>query len=850
MRNLQLFCTITLFFCISKTCISQIVPKSYWENFTTADGLISNNIQDVFIQDKSNVWLATDLGLSHFDGTIFTNYTTANSTLPDNDIKEIVYTQNKLWLRRTSGLSSFDGTVFINYTTANGLLNNSIRDITHTTNDTLWMCSGSGVSKFDGVNFTHYPSRMAFVIEADNSNRIYAALILGTTNVNFVSLYENGLWTNPTSTGQSSVLYGLMGLKLTKDGDLLAIPHNNLAMPQNNIKEYYKISYPLNYESKRVILGVSNPHTLGGVNLRFIEKMAGKLWAGCYSPRFICSTTDSIAKPYIVNNLNVFSSTIDLFQDVIAVGTVNAGLYIANSSIETNDKEEGFSVNQIKTSVRITDPVFSNTIDGMANFEYPKTSGNHGIYTANFIVAAKKVGQFSYTVHPLNINSPSFAPGPISNTAGLPDNYLVKVSTQEILSHQTSFNHPGYTIPKGIEEWPAYGDSLLGIATDLAPFVDFNSNGCYDPQNGDYPIIKGDEAIYWINHPDDQNLELEYHWMLYGFNSPNTELDQTLFLQYTIVNRAVEVYDSVKVGFYFDADLGASSDDYVGCDSLNDILYSYNGYLTDPGTRGSPGYGNRVPAIGVKFLSDRLSNLMHFGIGVFTGAPSRPQDWINMMNSRWKYGQQLRYGGNGFNSAGVTTNTTTHMFTGNPYLQTGWTEITPGGIELSNHPGDRTLFGSIPYFSLQPNERKSIEIVVGFGKNPDTNSVIGQNISTLVNVLNAADSAWNTIVVSPSSWALTDSCNVITSLVSIYDDNKEKLRIYPIPTTNDLTIESPIEILEVQLFDMKGVLMKQYFDNRTTVILGLGDLEGGFYMLRVRNLNEEWENKKIVVMKQ
>ena len=73
---------------ICNDAISQIVTTDNFLNYTTADGLITNEIKDILIQDSSNVWIGTPSGLSHFDGTTFTSYTAANSGLNNDNIKE------------------------------------------------------------------------------------------------------------------------------------------------------------------------------------------------------------------------------------------------------------------------------------------------------------------------------------------------------------------------------------------------------------------------------------------------------------------------------------------------------------------------------------------------------------------------------------------------------------------------------------------------------------------------------------------------------------------------------------------------------------------------------------------
>ncbi len=55
-----------------------------------------------------------------------------------------------------------------------------------------------------------------------------------------------------------------------------------------------------------------------------------------------------------------------------------------------------------------------------------------------------------------------------------------------LINYQNSNVQNGtYEIPEAIATWPAHG---YGNNTrQLAPFVDINSDGVYNPMNGDYP---------------------------------------------------------------------------------------------------------------------------------------------------------------------------------------------------------------------------------------------------------------------------------------------------------------------------------------------------------------------------
>ncbi len=64
-------------------------------NYTTRDGLPSNNIYRTIIDDKGFLWVATDNGIARFDGKRFKVFTTAQG-LTDNEIVELHIDSNKV----------------------------------------------------------------------------------------------------------------------------------------------------------------------------------------------------------------------------------------------------------------------------------------------------------------------------------------------------------------------------------------------------------------------------------------------------------------------------------------------------------------------------------------------------------------------------------------------------------------------------------------------------------------------------------------------------------------------------------------------------------------------------------
>ena len=117
----------------------------------------------------------------------------------------------------------------------------------------------------------------------------------------------------------------------------------------------------------------------------------------------------------------------------------------------------------------------------------------------------------------------------------------------------------------------------------MAPFSDRNGDGIYNPFEGDYPEIRGDQALFFIFNDDrgphlestGKKLKIEIHGMAYAFDLPgDSAFKNTVFLNYKIFNRSQNTYDSTLFGIYTDIDLGYFGDDYVLCDVERNMYLS------------------------------------------------------------------------------------------------------------------------------------------------------------------------------------------------------------------------------------------------------------------------------------
>lgn len=366
-----------------------------------------------------------------------------------------------------------------------------------------------------------------------------------------------------------------------------------------------------------------------------------------------------------------------------------------------------------------------------------------------------------------NLNGEDFWSGPLRTTDASTDIYATmdfhhvwKIKRSDI---DAIINKTITEIPEDILTWPAHGNTDDGYAQNLAPFVDTDGDGIYDPQKGDYPDILGDMALYCIyndnyaSHTESEGeaLGVEIHCMLYGFNAPDDEiLNNTLFMRNWIYNRSANTYKDVYVGYWTDFDLGFSRDDFVGCDVERGYYYCYNGNAVD-GVGEPEAYGTNIPAQLVMILggpemdpdgidnpkynpetgenNNESINGLNFADGIadnerlgmtefiyhdnnlsVNGDPTNAQEYHNLMKGIWKNGERMHYGGNGVPGIdGVTDVPCKFMFPHDsdpsnwgtdgvdPGLGYYWSEET-GNNGSPNYPYERRGLASSGPFTFKP----------------------------------------------------------------------------------------------------------------------------------------------------
>jgi hypothetical protein len=232
---------------------------------------------------------------------------------------------------------------------------------------------------------------------------------------------------------------------------------------------------------------------------------------------------------------------------------------------------------------------------GNALYEVPKGSGaNSNFASGLWIGGFDNGGQLHGAAQTYRQEGVDFWPGPLDTITATIDtvtslNYdkIWKVSYTDINTFVNAFNSGSVVATPDMLTWPAHGSG--NNSRNLAPFVDYNGDGNYNPNDGDYPKIKGDQALYFIyndklavHSTSFTPMGIEVQGMAYAYGCPgvvngHNELTYTTFYDYKIINRSSTNYHDVFVSMWSDVDLGYYGDDYIGSNVADNYGYAYNG---------------------------------------------------------------------------------------------------------------------------------------------------------------------------------------------------------------------------------------------------------------------------------
>ena len=101
-------------------------------NLTTNDGLVSNQINDIYVDDYNNIWLATNKGVNFIDTNLTVKKLGQNIGLVSNEVTSIYRYKNKVWFGTKKGLHKFSTDILNMPPSPNSVIILSIKDASNT----------------------------------------------------------------------------------------------------------------------------------------------------------------------------------------------------------------------------------------------------------------------------------------------------------------------------------------------------------------------------------------------------------------------------------------------------------------------------------------------------------------------------------------------------------------------------------------------------------------------------------------------------------------------------------------------------------------------------------------------
>lgn len=437
---------------------------------------------------------------------------------------------------------------------------------------------------------------------------------------------------------------------------------------------------------------------------------------------------------------------------------------------------------------------------------------------------------------------------------------------------------PGYSVPSYFNYWPANGDVTLGQAYDLAPYIDYNGDGMYDPANGDAPCIFGDQALFTIYNdklaPHTESggapIGLEIHMMPFAYASGSQVLNQTVFIQYKIINRGSLTLNNTYIGLFNDFDLGCGNDDYLQCDVGRNLVMVLNGDNNDEDCVGNLGYGTPPPAFGQVILqgpkmnptgiddtdtlsadgyngtgfNDGIVDNERFGLSRFInfnnasgamGDPVLAGQYYGYLKGNWADGTPLTYGGSGY-STDSSAVPARYVYPGasdplgmgtNGQVMPPWTEASAG-----NPPGDRRGVASMGPFTLEPGQEEEIVVAYVFARAGSGGA--GASVTALLQRTDTIRAFAHTI---PGLLGEGSPCEGFATGITSQSGRDVGMRLYPNPANDQLHIVLPSSPARstISVFDSHGALVLMQEVYSADKAIDVARLTPGLYLVRVQS---------------
>lgn len=432
-------------------------------------------------------------------------------------------------------------------------------------------------------------------------------------------------------------------------------------------------------------------------------------------------------------------------------GQKKIGQLKTTASCKAAEASIDLDINNVRARLMTGGDMWWDNGTSEARYEIPKGSRKNSLFAGSVWIGGRdEQKQLKVAAQTYRQTGNDYWPGPLDEQAEITEadcsewDRFWKVNRETITkfralaSPDAAEGDPEF---ESIIQWPAAGNTksvgrngttlTLRDGVDYAPFIDVNNDKKYNPIDGDYPDILGDQFIWWV-YNDKGNIKqqsktegigIEVQASAFAYSTKDFLNDAT-FYNFRVINRGNLTLDSTYIATWTDADLGYYQDDYIGCDTSRGLGILYQGTSVD-GQGQVNSYGDRVPMVGVDFFKGPTSRQniggtivsTQLGMTAFTyynndnsvvGNPNNGIEIYNYMTGSIRNGQRFSNDFKGPNTPSKAYGEgplTPFVYYGDPASRSEWSECACG-----NPVGDRRFVHSAGAFKLEPGVVNDITI--------------------------------------------------------------------------------------------------------------------------------------------
>ncbi|MFC2152468.1 two-component regulator propeller domain-containing protein, partial [Bacteroidota bacterium] len=323
---------------------SSLSQQHYSRNYTINEGLPDNCIRDIYKDSRGFLWLATDAGLTKFDGIEFSVYTSQDKLIGDNIWSVTEDDIGNIWIGcHDGGISKHTGREIISFNTENGLISNEVRKVYYSKKFKLLF-----IGTEDGLSILKEGKFISFHQKLNNVNqRLQITDFLENEDYIYVFTNGNGLYKFIPNTASL--------LRVPADNPLNSIRTNSayISSTQDTI---------INFDRKKILTiknGNRNSKDLIGQIVDYREDHNKNIWIAAWNNNYVNAgglfkydnTGIQNFGEYIgIKTKDILSLEFDSKENLLWIGTKEQGLYMYPLTNYTYYKAIDFKLPELNIS--------------------------------------------------------------------------------------------------------------------------------------------------------------------------------------------------------------------------------------------------------------------------------------------------------------------------------------------------------------------------------------------------------------------------------------------------------------------------------------------------------------------